>query len=206
MTWWAIIEKAGVKLRARFRNGSVTTSDPAQLHAMEKAAARHGETVTVHTDDGLGGSIVYFAQTQVGVTENPSGSNWGDRVSAYLAVVGWHTPAPWCAAFACWCLKVAGHPMLHPSASVFQLRITAQTHGNWIPVGPTIAQPGWLACFLSDEHVEIVVADHPMIATVDTIGGNTTPADGTSGNEYNGGCVARRLRQRNQIAGFIKTY
>jgi len=35
----------------------------------------------------------------LGVSEDPPGSNWGKWIKVYLDSVGIHSPAPWCAAF-----------------------------------------------------------------------------------------------------------
>lgn len=51
------------------------------------------------------------ALTQVGVKEDPAGSNWGPLVKIYLASVGWYKPAPWCMAFVHWCFKVNGRDL-----------------------------------------------------------------------------------------------
>ena len=48
-----------------------------------------------------------IAKTQIGVTEDPIGSNWGTKVREYLAAVSILSPAPWCAAFVVWCFRQA---------------------------------------------------------------------------------------------------
>lgn len=40
--------------------------------------------------------------SQIGVREQPAGSNWGIPVQNYLAAVNVKSPAPWCAAFVKW--------------------------------------------------------------------------------------------------------
>lgn len=52
-------------------------------------------------------AIVNKAKSQLGVTESPIGSNWGNIVRMYLGYVGVHDPASWCMAFACWCVGLA---------------------------------------------------------------------------------------------------
>lgn len=51
---------------------------------------------------------LHVARSQVGVQEVPKGSNWGKVVRTYLALAGWKSPAAWCAAFAAWCIVLAG--------------------------------------------------------------------------------------------------
>lgn len=48
--------------------------------------------------------------SQVNVSEQPAGSNWGPEIKMYLASVNVHSPAPWCAAFVHWCLVQANVP------------------------------------------------------------------------------------------------
>jgi hypothetical protein len=49
-----------------------------------------------------------IAQTQIGQTEKPLGSNWGEPVKTYLASVNINFPASWCMAFVYWCIKQTG--------------------------------------------------------------------------------------------------
>lgn len=47
------------------------------------------------------------AITQIGQTEKPLSSNWGEPVRTYLASVGINFPASWCMAFIYWCFMSA---------------------------------------------------------------------------------------------------
>lgn len=53
-------------------------------------------------------SLPQVLETQIGVSETPSGSNWGPKVSEYLAAAGVKVPAPWCAAFIEWGMQKIG--------------------------------------------------------------------------------------------------
>jgi hypothetical protein len=55
----------------------------------------------------LGQAALAVALEQVGVREEPAGSNRGARVEAYLASVGLPGGQPWCAAFVHWCFAEA---------------------------------------------------------------------------------------------------
>lgn len=46
--------------------------------------------------------------SQIGVREQPVGSNWGPQVKQYLAAVNVKVPAAWCAAFVKYCFDQAG--------------------------------------------------------------------------------------------------
>ena len=48
-----------------------------------------------------------IANTQVGLEEEPRGSNWGPHVQKYLKSVGISFKASWCMAFVYWCVKQA---------------------------------------------------------------------------------------------------
>lgn len=56
-------------------------------------------------ESGLGVNAASWAKGEVGVTEEPIGSNWGPRVSEYLLSCGITYPAAWCAAFVNWCYE-----------------------------------------------------------------------------------------------------
>lgn len=134
---------------------------------------------------------------ELGVTEDPPGSNSGPRVREYQAATslggtGW----PWCMAFVCWCYKQAGHPLPYPTASVGLFL-------NWAAkVGDVVKRPfrGDLVCyrFGADnwpDHVGNIerVLGLPRLGRpwyyVKTIEGNTG-----AGDDANGGQVQRRWR------------
>lgn len=49
-------------------------------------------------------AILNIARSQIGMKENPKGSNWGHPVQDYLARVGLKSANPWCMAFMYWCV------------------------------------------------------------------------------------------------------
>ena len=55
----------------------------------------------------LAQAALRHAQEQVGVSEEPPGSNMGDEVEGYLSSVGLNGGAAWCAAFVYWCVEKA---------------------------------------------------------------------------------------------------
>ena len=94
---------------------------------------------------------------ELGVKEDPLGSNWGPRVRQYLAAAGLGYPAPWCMSFICFCYKQAGHPLEYPTASVGLFLGWASKHGD------VVVRPfrGDLVCYRWDadnwpDHVGIV--------------------------------------------------
>lgn len=131
---------------------------------------------------------------ELGVHEEPSGSNSGPRVRQYQAATslggtGW----PWCMAFVCWCYKQAGHKLPYPTASVGYFVDWARTSG----VSVTRPFRGDIVCYRFDadnwpDHtgiVERVLAIRGKVFWVRTIEGNTS----LTSND-NGGKVMRRTR------------
>ena len=55
------------------------------------------------TDDALLAKVLEIAAGEIGVLEDPLGSNSGPRVDEYLAAVGAEPGSCWCAAFTYWC-------------------------------------------------------------------------------------------------------
>ena len=52
-------------------------------------------------------SVIEIASHEIGVLEQPTGSNWGPKVQGYLVSAGVSFPAPWCAGFVYWCFDHA---------------------------------------------------------------------------------------------------
>jgi len=52
-----------------------------------------------------------LAVTQLGVEENPKGSNDGVQIKEYLKSVGILVPAPWCMSFVYWCFNQSAKSM-----------------------------------------------------------------------------------------------
>jgi hypothetical protein len=145
-----------------------------------------------------------FAQKEVGVKEQPAGSNSGPRVRQYQAATslggtGW----PWCMAFVCWCFKQAGHPLPYPTASVGLFLKWGES------VGDVVVRPlrGDIVCynFTADnwpDHTGIIERvlsvrwkGKVFAGYVRTIEGNTS-----AGNDANGGQVQRRWRWHNRCS------
>ena len=127
----------------------------------------------------LGGTssspIVQIAESQIGQSEQPPGSNEGPAIAAYRgATVGAIPGAPWCAYFASWAARQAGEP-IGPQGeglgSVSEIWSWAQSAGRAIPNGPGVTpKPGDLIVFGS-EHVGIVKDVLPD-GQIQTIEGN----------------------------------
>jgi hypothetical protein len=124
---------------------------------------------------GPGGQIVAAAETQIGQTEQPPGSNESPAIAAYRSATAGAVPgAPWCAYFASWAARQAGEPLGAQGeglGSVAQIWSWAQQTGRAIPNGPgVVPRPGDLIVF-GDEHVGIVRGVLPS-GQIQTIEGN----------------------------------
>ena len=84
----------------------------------------------VTSDDDLATVL----EREIGVMEEPPGSNDGVRVREYLASAGIHDPSPWCAAFVNWGCLQAGKPGFGawtPSWAQSNLEIEEPRRGAW---------------------------------------------------------------------------
>jgi hypothetical protein len=141
---------------------------------------------------GAGGRIVAAAESQIGESEQPPGSNEGPAIAAYRAATAGAMPGePWCAYFASWAARQAGEP-LGPAGeglgSVGEIWSWAQSSGRAIPNGPgVVPQPGDLIVF-GDEHVGIVrgVLPDGRIATIEGNFENKVSANTRSASEATG--------------------
>jgi hypothetical protein len=140
-----------------------------------------------------------MAKTQVGVRENPPGSNNGTQVRRYLKSVGINFPAAWCLAFVHWCYETLGITL--PGGGLVQALET------WAAsVGELVKRPrkGDLICYDWNadnwyDHVGIVERvlalrwrGNRFAGWVQTIEGNTS--SGIAGSQSDGDGVYRRRR------------
>ncbi|HEX4465996.1 MAG TPA: CHAP domain-containing protein [Solirubrobacteraceae bacterium] len=110
---------------------------------------------------GSGGSrLLAAAETQIGQSEQPPGSNESPAIAGYRGAVAGSAPGePWCADFASWAARQAGEPIGANGeglGSVSAIWSWAQSSGRAVPNGPGVTpQPGDLIVFGS-EHVGVV--------------------------------------------------
>jgi hypothetical protein len=122
-----------------------------------------------------GARIVAAAETQVGQSEQPPGSNESPAIAEYRSATAGSVPgAPWCAYFASWAARQAGDP-IGPQGqglgSVSEIWSWAQSSGRAVVNGPgVVPQPGDLIVF-GGEHVGIVKGVLPN-GQIQTIEGN----------------------------------
>ncbi len=122
-----------------------------------------------------GERIVQVAESQVGQTEQPPGSNESPAIAEYRTATAGAIPgAPWCAYFASWVARQAGEPLGSQGqglGAVSEIWSWAQSVGRAIPNGPgVVPKPGDLIVF-GGEHVGIVKRVLPG-GNIETIEGN----------------------------------
>jgi len=132
-------------------------------------------TQGVTSGPGAGNAMVQIAESQIGQSEQPPGSNDGPAVSMYrTATSGAAAGEPWCAYFASWVARQAGEPIGSSGQGlgyVGDIWSWAQQTGRAIPNGPGVTPtPGDLIVF-GDHHVGIVDKVLPN-GDIQTIEGN----------------------------------
>lgn len=148
-----------------------------------------------------GEAALAVAITQLGIKEDPPGSNWGPP-SKYIQPLG-HGPEAWCADFVEWCLEQADWPRGTWNVSYVPSWVSAAQGGMAGMCVTDSPQTGDLVTY-DWEHDGI--ADHIGIYekpnganAFDAIEGNTSPT-----SDSNGGEVMRRTRTRDQVKAFIR--
>jgi len=166
--------------------GQTATPAPTFASALQQAnaatpvgapAGMVGATTPVGTQagSGYGARIVAAAESQIGQTEQPPGSNESPAIAEYRSATAGAIPgAPWCAYFASWAARQAGEPIgAHGEGlgAVSAISSWAQSTGRAIPNGPgVVPKPGDLIVF-GGEHVGIVRGVLPN-GNIQTIEGN----------------------------------
>ncbi len=146
--------------------------------------------------DSPGARIVAIAESQIGQTEQPPGSNESPAIAQYRTATAGAVPgAPWCAYFASWAASQAGEPIGaggQGAGSVSDVWSWAQSTGRAIANGPgVVPQPGDLIVF-GDEHVGIVKDVLPN-GDIQTIEGNYENK------------VAANVRTPTEATGYVNT-
>jgi hypothetical protein len=149
-------------------------------------------SVAGEDQDSPGARIVAIAESQLGQTEQPPGSNESPAIAEYRTATAGAVPgAPWCAYFASWVARQAGEPIGEGgqgAGAVSDVWSWAQSAGRAIPNGPgVVPQPGDLIVF-GDEHVGIVrdVLPNGQIQTIEGNYENKVSANVRSPTEATG--------------------
>ena len=133
------------------------------------------------------------AAGELGVQEEPPGSNDGARIAQYRAASGAEaTPGRWCAYFVSWAAAQAGAPLGEEGqgfGAVSQIHDWAERTGRLVPAGEP-PRPGDLILFGS-EHVGIVESVGP--------GDRLTTVEGNHRDR-----VERVERSLGEATGFVR--
>jgi hypothetical protein len=155
--------------------GPAEASSPAAYGALPAIAGLGalGEGASTAAGTSAGARIVAAAESQIGQTEQPPGSNESPAIAIYRSSTSGAIPgAPWCAYFASWAARQAGEPLGANGeglGSVGEIWSWAQSTHRAIANGPgVVPKPGDLIVF-GDEHVGIVRSVLPdgQIATIE---------------------------------------
>ena len=177
-------------------SGDSSSMDP--LSGLESLTALLPQTTTAAPTSptavtSTGVQLLGAAESQVGVTEEPMGSNDGPQISTYRDAVAGAAPSePWCASFVSWAAAQAGEPVGtngQGTDSVAQLTDWAASNGRLLPASATPA-PGDLILF-GTHHVGVVESVNPD-GSLTTIEGN-----------YNN-AVSRVHRLPSEATGYVQ--
>lgn len=132
------------------------------------------------------------AAGELGVAEEPSGSNDGQRIDHYRKADGSVAGMPWCATFVSWAARQAGLPIGEQGqgyASVEQIEAWGRRTGRLVPPTAT-PRPGDIILY-GGRHVGIVESVGP--------GDRLTTVEGNHGNK-----VDRVDRTRAEATGYVR--
>jgi hypothetical protein len=140
-----------------------------------------------------GQAILNAVRPEVGVAEQPPGSNDSPRIAQFRQATAGSGVGPWCAYFASWAARQAGVPLGDQGQGfgrVDDVYAWAQKSGKAIPNGPGVhPQPGDLIVW--DEHIGVVdsVDSDGSIHTIegnssDKVSQRTYGADGNNAIGY----------------------
>ena len=124
-----------------------------------------------------GQAILNAIRPEVGVAEQPPGSNDSPRIAQYRQATAGSGVGPWCAYFVSWAARQAGVPVGDSGQGfgrVDDVYAWAQKAGKAVPnTGDVKPQPGDLIVW--DEHIGVVEAVLPD-GSIQTVEGNSSDA------------------------------
>ena len=155
-------------------SGFLSALDGAQ-HSSSLAAPAAAPVLGAGT---AGQRAVAAAQAEVGVAEQPPGSNDGPRIAEYRTATAGSAVGPWCAYFTSWAASQAGVPLGEAGqgfGSVDALYGWAQRTGRAIPAGQGVAPSAGDLIVWGGRHIGIVESVDPD-GSIHTIEGNSSNA------------------------------
>jgi hypothetical protein len=122
-----------------------------------------------------GQAMVALAQQEVGVAEQPPGSNDSPRIAQYRQATAGSGVGPWCAYFVSWAARSAGAPIGEQGqgfGAVSDVWSWAERSGKAIQPGTQPPQPGDLIVW-GGRHIGLVESVDPD-GSIHTIEGNSS--------------------------------
>ena len=159
------------------------------------AAAPPAAALPATGGTNAGRAALAAAQKEVGVTEQPPGSNDAPRIAHYRKSTAGSMVAPWCAYFVSWAAREAGAPLGESGqgfGAVADVWDWGQRNGKAIPAGQGPPQPG-----------DLIVWDGRHIGIVESVGadGSVHTIEGNSSN-----MVTRRVHgpDGDEATGYVR--
>ena len=150
--------------------------------------------------------VIEIARGELGVTEDPPGSN---RVKYWDSYDPGMQGQPWCVCFLWWCFREAGEsPAFYGGEKTASCSALLRWYrGQGLTVPAEEVQRGDIVLMnfrggTDPEHCGIVEHVNERGGTVCTVEGNTSP--GPEGSMDNGGCVALKERAFGRIVGVCR--
>jgi hypothetical protein len=152
-----------------------TSASTSSFASKLQSASAASLTPATAPASSAGQAIVNLVRNEIGVAEQPPGSNDSPRIAQFRQATAGSGVGPWCAYFTSWAAREAGVPLGDNGQGfgrVDDVYAWAQKTGKAIPNGEGVRpEPGDLIVW--DEHigvVESVAAD----GTIKTIEGNSS--------------------------------
>jgi hypothetical protein len=160
--------------------GMVNAASPF-IQALQAAGAPSAATAAATVPAATGGTAagraaLAAAEAEVGVTEQPPGSNDSPRIAQFRQATAGAGVGPWCAYFVSWAARQAGAPIGDQGQGfgrVDDVWSWAQRSGRAMPAATAQPQPGDLIVW--DEHIGIVESVDADGA-IHTVEGNSSDA------------------------------
>ena len=145
--------------------------------------------------------LLTIARKQLGICENPPGSNNVRYNTWYYGREVMGSAYPWCMVFVQWVFAQAGVKLPVRTASCGALMNAAKAAGCWVTAG---FKPGDVVIYdfpggAATDHCGIVETELPDYG-VQAVEGNTSQA----GSQSNGGMVCRKNRPGKYIVGAVR--
>jgi hypothetical protein len=161
--------------QTRGTTGSPANATTSFASALGTAQAGQASPLPATGGTSAGRAALAAAQAEVGVAEQPPGSNDSPRIAQYRQATAGSGVGPWCAYFVSWAARQAGAPLGDQGQGfgrVDDVYAWAQRTGKAIPNGAGVTpQPGDLIVW--DEHIGIVESVDAG-GTIHTVEGNSS--------------------------------